>query len=281
MITALFSKRYIFTTLLVIAAMAVMIRLGVWQLDRRQQRLAFNADVVAKLEQAPQSLNDALAGAWNIPEDRSEIRNIRASATGVFDYSSQIVLLQQLHEGRPGAHLVVPLVLDGYDEGTPQALLIDRGWIPEESMGDLDQFREEAIAVTVTGLLQPSQVLPGRAAQRAEISQQASPAQTEWYRVDVEAIQGQMPYQLLPVYLLEAPLASGNLTPPIRVQPEFDLSEGSHLNYALQWFSFAAIAGIIYVRIVYTRERKAGITKPTEARSESNTTDARAATSAR
>ena len=36
MVKKLLSRRYIFYTLLVIAAMAVMARLGVWQLDRRR-----------------------------------------------------------------------------------------------------------------------------------------------------------------------------------------------------------------------------------------------------
>ena len=58
--------------------MAVMARLGVWQLDRRQQRIARNADLVAKLEAAPISMNEAaLATTWPLPEDRDAVRNIK------------------------------------------------------------------------------------------------------------------------------------------------------------------------------------------------------------
>lgn len=260
----LFSKRYITATLLVVAAMTVMAWLGIWQLDRRQQRLAANADIIAKLSQPPASLNEAAqAASWPFPEGRAEIRNIKASASGQFDFSQQIVLVQQSYQGQPGAHLVAPLVL----AGSNQAVLVDRGWIPEAEMSDLAQFDEEAGRVSVQGLLQPSQILFGQAAERAQAQStpadlrdatrfQLAEAKREWYRVDIAAIQAQMPYELLPVYLLQAPGAAGNFTLPYRIEAEFDLSEGPHMSYALQWFAFAITAGVIYVRIVQTRGQK-------------------------
>ena len=45
MLKAMFSGRTLWVTLLVVAAMAVMARLGVWQLERREQRIARNADL--------------------------------------------------------------------------------------------------------------------------------------------------------------------------------------------------------------------------------------------
>ena len=74
--------------------------------------------------------------------------------------------------------------------------------------------------------------------------------QMEWYRVDIAAIQPQMPYKLLPIYVLQAP--EDNLVPPFRRAPDIDLSEGSHLGYALQWFTFSLGLGIAYV--IYVRK---------------------------
>ena len=45
------SRRWIIATILVIAAMGVMIRLGIWQLDRLDGRRAFNARVLAQTSQ--------------------------------------------------------------------------------------------------------------------------------------------------------------------------------------------------------------------------------------
>ncbi|MCS6845951.1 MAG: SURF1 family protein [Caldilineales bacterium] len=256
MLRTLFSRRYIATTLLVLAAMAVMARLGVWQLDRREQRLARNAELAAKLAAPPVSLNDAAsAPAWPLSSDRDEVRNVRAEARGRFDFSHQVILVQQLFEGMPGVRLVAPLVL----EGTERAVLVDRGWVPVDQVeaARQGQFDVETGEVTVLGVLQPSQILFGRAAERA--AQQASPGgpQTDWYRVDIEALQRQMPYALLPVYLQQAPGPQGNTALPYRSTPTVDLSEGPHLGYAIQWFSFAVIAGVIYVALVRSRERKA------------------------
>ena len=119
MLKTLFSRKYILMTLLVVAAMAVMARLGVWQLDRRQQRIARNADLVAKLEAVPASMNEAaLAATWPLPEDRDAVRNIRADAIGQFDFDQQILLLQQNHQkllrNRPGDPHRGSLAGDGF-----------------------------------------------------------------------------------------------------------------------------------------------------------------------
>ena len=255
MVKALFSLRYILITLLVIAAMAVMARLGVWQLERREQRIARNADLAAKLEAAPISLNAAaLAVQWPLPEDRTEVRNLPAEAAGQYDFSNQLLLAQQNYREMPGAHLVVPLVLDG----GRMAVLVDRGWVPFDDVqtGRWQQYDDQRGPVTIRGRVQPSQILFGRAAEQASASAGAQQAKTEWYRIDIEAIQGQMPYQLLPVYLLEAPGPDGNIALPYRIEPEVDLSEGPHLGYALQWFAFAVVAGVVYVAAVRSRLRK-------------------------
>ena len=251
MVRTLFSRRYIAMTVLVLLAMAVMARLGVWQLDRRDQRLARNADLAAKLEQPPLSLNDLAAGLVAVPDDRDEIRNIRADASGQFDFEHQLLLVQQVYQDSLGSRLLTPLLLDGSDK----AILVDRGWIPADNSNPTRwaQYNSDVGEVSVSGFVQPSQ----RIGRPAEVDA-GQPARLEWYQADLPAIAAQMPYEILPVYLLQSPDAGGNLTPPLRVDPEIDLSEGPHLGYAIQWFSFAIVAGIVYLRIVSQRIKKAG-----------------------
>ena len=52
-IKTLFSRQWLKTTILVIAAVLVMIRLGFWQLDRLAQRRAFSERVEAQLAADP------------------------------------------------------------------------------------------------------------------------------------------------------------------------------------------------------------------------------------
>ena len=69
-------------------------------------------------------------------------------------------------------------------------------------------------------------------------------------RLDPRALRARMDGPVLPFYLQQLP-TPGVSEPPYRVPPP-ELSEGSHLSYAVQWFSFAAIAligmGILLVR---------------------------------
>jgi surfeit locus 1 family protein len=68
--------------------------------------------------------------------------------------------------------------------------------------------------------------------------------------INVPGIASQVPYPLLPVYVQQAPDPAW-VSLPHRSLPKLELTEGSHLGYAIQWFIFAAILGIgypIYVR---------------------------------
>lgn len=67
--------------------------------------------------------------------------------------------------------------------------------------------------------------------------------------MDISAIQAQIPYELLPVYVVQKPPLE-NESLPYRSAPEFDHYNGPHLGYAIQWFAFALMSGIGYVRYV-------------------------------
>ena len=66
------SRRWILTTFLVFAAMAVMIRLGIWQLDRLEKRRTFNARVLAQTSQPILDLNK-WSGEGNL--DKMELKS--------------------------------------------------------------------------------------------------------------------------------------------------------------------------------------------------------------
>lgn len=233
---ALIGRRWWWTTLLVVAGMIVLARLGVWQLDRLQQRRARNAEYLQQISAPP-----LLLAGEDLPADPVELRDRQANAKGSYDFSEQLILVQQNWQGRPGAHLVTPLLL----EGGNVAILVDRGWIPSADVeaGNLDQFDEPGPQM-VTGALQLSQTLSGGRETIVEGKQK------EWYRVDIEAIQNQMPYSLMPLYLLASPADETIDSMPYRIENEVDLSEGSHLVYAIQWFSFALILGAGYLYYV-------------------------------
>ena len=66
-----------------------------------------------------------------------------------------------------------------------------------------------------------------------------------WNVVNLERISQQLPYPLLDVYV-QPNVDPADVTPPIPYQPEIEITEGPHLGYAGQWFTFAAILVLGY-----------------------------------
>ncbi len=233
----LFTRRWIVATLLVLTGMGIMVRLSIWQIARLDERRAANVELVRTLESDPLPLTGETS--ISTPE---ELKDRRVTATGTFDFAEQLSLKVQNWQGRAGIHLVAPLVLD---EET--AVLVDRGWIPDaEAAPENWAAYDEAGMVTIDGYAALSQTLS-----RAAANSQPTGPQQEWYRVDIAAIQPQMPYRLLPIYILQAPANETLQELPYRSKPTFDLSEGPHLSYAIQWILFTLILGggyLYYVR---------------------------------
>ncbi|MEJ2208116.1 MAG: SURF1 family protein [Anaerolineae bacterium] len=236
LLQTLLSRHWRWWTLLVLAAMVVFGRLALWQMHRLEQRRAQNTQTRLLLASAPIDLNTAALTAAP-----STLKYRHAVARGRYDFSRQVSLEPQNWNGVPGRHLLTPLLLD---DGQ-RAVLVDRGWIPYEQSSPQD-WRQYDVAnpVTLAGSLQTSERLP------YDVS--AGP-RLEWYRVSLEAIEAQMPYDLLPVYLLQSPDASGNQALPFRQEPIIDLSDGPHLIFVFQHLGFALILGLGYVWYVANR----------------------------
>ncbi len=227
---ALVSRRWLLPTLAVIAGMILLARLGFWQLDRLDQRRAKNAALIAALASEPVNLNEAVRA-----DDLASLKDRDAVARGEFDFAYQGIVKLQIFQGQPGVDLVAPLVLDGGET----AVLVDRGWVPEDNNYAV---YDEPGQQTINGYIALTQTLNRTGAPSAT-------DKLEWYRVDIAAIQSQMPYKLLPVYIKQAP-GEDNQQPPLRSEREVDLSEGPHLSYAIQWFLFSTILGVMYVALV-------------------------------
>jgi surfeit locus 1 family protein len=135
-------------------------------------------------------------------------RQRRVTARGIYDYSAEKTWPGRSFQGTPGVALITPLRLpDG------SAVLVDRGWVPSPDAYHVDPTRyREPDTATVAGLA----LVPPRG------------------RGDVDT-RGYLPF----VIQLETPDPARGLP---RRWPHPELSEGSHLSYVIQWFSFAAIA---------------------------------------
>ena len=225
----MFSRKWWFTTLLVLLGSALCVRLGIWQLDRLDQRRAFNAQVISMRAMSLLDLNAEGADSIETMEWRS------VTFTGEYDFANQVALRNRYNGDQYGYHLLTPLLSDG------MAVLVDRGWIPAEGNSTPSDWRkyDEHDWVTVTGQIRLGQAKPVVGGVADALPADGSPLWV-WNNADIEKIAPQMPYPILNVFI-QPNVDAMDDTPPILFQPEVELTEGSHFGYALQWFTFATI----------------------------------------
>jgi len=264
-IIRLFSRRWLLTTLLVLAATGVLIRLGIWQLDRLQTRRAYNAQVVSQVNKPVLKLDaDGLSSGNIQPENLSEMEYRKVVVSGEYDPSQEVALRNQVWHDQYGVHLLTPLHI----KDSNIVVIVDRGWIPGgdfsagESIGAWPQFMEPG-QVTVYGVIRRQQTKPdlGRISDPTPFPGQGRI--TAWNLSNLEQMQRQLPYPILPVYIQQSPDPAWTKM-PYRSEPELDLTEGPHMGYALQWFSFAAILIVgypFYVRRDVLRSEKESVKK--------------------
>ena len=243
------------TRLILLAAIAVIvagvcIRLGFWQLDRLQERRVENARVAAGIAGEPIEI-DRIGG------DSTQSRAQRVRVRGTYDFEHEVVLLNRSREGAPGVHILTPIRLAGSDT----AVVVNRGWVysPDGATVNVAQWREDSVArgTAYVSWLPALRAPPtDTEARGAELSRSGRRVP----RLDRDAIAEQMPYPIAPYQLIlldegagsrtvgggyadggPSGAVSADSTRPVRI-PLPALDEGPHVSYAVQWFSFAAIA---------------------------------------
>jgi surfeit locus 1 family protein len=220
----------------VLVVVAVCVRLGLWQLDRLDQRRTYNRALRSAAALPALQLDSATLQA--ITRDPSGFLNRRVRVRGSFDPAGEVVLRGRAQNGRPGVHIATPLRL----AGSNLAVVVNRGWTPSP----------DALSVNLVELREPGlRVVEGVLLAIPSGDGGPQPAGGAWLRLDMEALRERVTSPLLPMYVQQ-------LSPPSTLEslervPTPELDEGPHLSYAIQWFSFAAIALIGFVVVVRRR----------------------------
>jgi surfeit locus 1 family protein len=215
----------------------VCVRLGFWQLGRLKERRAANAAALAA--RAAPEVGLEPSAAMNF-----DLAGRRVRATGHYDHTHDVVLRGKAYRGGPGVEIVSPLVL----EDGKTAVLVNRGFMPTPDAVTVqtDSVRELGkVRVRGTALLVMSG--EGRPLERDH--------RTSWARLDRSALETRMPYRLAPIYIRQTP---DSLLPrfPRRLE-SLPINDGAHLNYAIQWFAFAAMA-VVFGVVIWRQRREGG-----------------------
>jgi surfeit locus 1 family protein len=218
-------------TLAFLPAFALLLALGIWQLERREWKLALLSEMTAQLSMHAVSL-DVLERA----RAAGESVNYRPVVTsGRFDHSRELHLFRASREGQGGYHIITPLLRE---HGPP--ILVDRGFVPEERLapGTRDDGNVEG-EVTVRGIARESE-MPGPFSPRNEAGRNL------WFSRDAAAMAAAVGLpQALP-FFIEADATENPGGYPKSGQPEIAL-RNPHLGYALTWFGLASVLLAIYL----------------------------------
>lgn len=239
-------KPTLIPSLLTLVVMAVLLALGFWQLDRARQKMLIEEDFMARgnLPAAPVNTVDLT--------DSTLFRKVVAK--GSYDARHQILLDNQIQDGRVGFHVLTPLQVPGM----AQAILVNRGWVPlAGSRQDLPDISVEEMDVVIGGRLgQPAN--PGLKLAAPSAEEPSWPQVVQY--VDYAKLAADLGYPLAPAIILLDPQLEGGYRREwhsrfVRFGPD------RHRGYAVQWFALAATLMAIYLVVNtqrYSEKREGG-----------------------
>lgn len=221
--------RWILAIVVGVLLAVAFVRLGIWQLDRLDERRDRNALTQQRMSAEPQSLDELVEDFGLDPE----LLNLRpAVATGVYRPDLEFFSIGRTVGDATGTLVATPLELD---DGT--LLVVVRGIVPAGTDGPPAMgYEAPEGSVNVVGTIDD-----GEEPLRIGEPDPDGGVLTSLSRVDLAFIDRWIEGTVLPVSLTLVDQEPANpVGDPIPIPPD-ELTEGSHLGYAVQWFAFALI----------------------------------------
>jgi surfeit locus 1 family protein len=215
-------------TLICLPLFALLVGLGVWQLERLRWKL----NLIAEIERSMQAPAISLDRALKLGVARAQYR--RVAVTGRFDNAKENFLYTTGPQGRPVYHVLTPLEI-----GSGGAVMVDRGTIPIALRDPAARPGSEPKGqVDLTAILRTPDK-PGFFTPAPNMRERV------WFARDVEAMAMRDRVRLVAPVVLEAVAAPGEKWPH-GGQTRVDLPN-DHLQYALTWFLLAGALAAVYL----------------------------------
>jgi surfeit locus 1 family protein len=223
-------------TLLLALPIPLFVALGLWQLDRAEQKREL-AQTLAERAELPKYRIQGMI------EDPHALRYGPIEAAGSYVGEGQFLVEGRREGGKTGFHVITPLRLA--DSGA--LLLVNRGWIPANAQGEPTPAPIPEGALTLWGEAEvpsaPAIVLDGG-------GEAAKGWGGRWPYLTLELYAATVDEPVQPVLMLLDPQApNGFVRHWSRPVPNVWMHQG----YAVQWFGFALIALVLYLRLSFER----------------------------
>lgn len=232
------SLRFWIVTAATALTMAVTASLGIWQLNRAQQKLDLQARIEAQGQLPPWQMADLLG-----TDDALAAVHRRVRLRGEWVASASVYLDNRQMNARPGFFLVTPLRL----QGSSRAVLVQRGWVPRDftDRNRLPVIDTPTGPIELAGRLAPP---PGQLYQLGSVDRG-----TIRQNIDLSAFAQETGLDLLPVSVLQTEGPADSL---LREWPTVVLGVDRNHGYAFQWFGLCVLAGILYVWFQFIAPRR-------------------------
>ena len=218
--------------LVCLPALALLVGLGFWQLQRLAWKEALIAEVTARAGSAPSGA-PAEAGWGGLKPEDYEYRHVRV--TGAYDAAHQALVFRALEKprgryGGQGYLVMTPLRLpDG------ASILVNRGFVPIERKNAAAMA--PAGVVDVTGLIRAPEP-------RNWFTPADDPARGQWYTRDPAAIAAALGLARAAPFTLDADAGADPAALPEGGETILAFPN-NHFEYALTWFGMAiALVGV-------------------------------------
>ncbi|HEX5764689.1 MAG TPA: SURF1 family protein [Woeseiaceae bacterium] len=227
-----------------IALVVLFVNLGVWQLERAEEKRAIEAAFSDSGEGAV--VND-IAGERGGKVGDGEVRLYQPlSASGRYLADRQFLIDNMILEGRVGYFVVTPFE---WSRDEP-LLLVNRGWLQKSAAAMPSAIGMDASA---------AETITGRAGRLPRVGVRAGDVFTggpEWPRIanwpTLDELAAALGRDVLPFILLADPEPGSNL---VRHWEPRQAGPMRHIGYAVQWFALA-LAVIATAFVVYRKKRE-------------------------
>jgi surfeit locus 1 family protein len=221
-------------------ALALLLGLGQWQVQRLHWKEGLLAKIAA-LQHAPaRPLATVLARIGRDPD----LDYVRVLADCPQIERSAFVRLYTVRDAMPGFRIITACRLGAGPYG---AILVDRGFMPQDGAGGASPPPGEAIDGPVIGVLRQAQG-------KTFVTPDNQPADRLFYSRDIPAMAAVLgAARPAPTFLmLERPAPKAGL--PIPAPVPLDIPN-NHLEYAVTWFGLAGALACVYLATLWRRLR--------------------------
>lgn len=223
-------------------ALAILLGLGTWQLQRKAWKEGLIAQIEARAHGEPGVILPPSEWAdWQA--DRDQFRRVRVTGIFLHQFETPVYGLASVQRGAPaqGYYLMTPLRLaDG------AILMVNRGFVPSELRDPASRPESRpAGEVAVTGLVRAPE-------ERNLFTPDDDPAKNLWFARDPQAIARAHGLEGAAPFYVEADASPNPGGWPKGGQTRLELPN-NHLQYAVTWYGIALT--LVGVFIAFARRR--------------------------